>query len=137
MSQAEKQEIPDRQRPLHVRLKLIGIGILVAGLLGSATIYFTANQGGDGAIGYEIVGGNVYPILPGEYKRSQFELEKVGGKFAVVAAELDDWFSSLWHGKRLGLTLAFLTIGAAAGCFFFSHLMSFQPNGDEDQERDI
>ncbi|HSY27149.1 MAG TPA: hypothetical protein VK832_06585 [Burkholderiaceae bacterium] len=134
MSQANNQDTPSQSLPLHVRVKRIGIGILIAGLLGSAVIYFTANDGPDGAIGYEIVGGKAFPIMPGQYKGSQYQLERVGGKFAVVAAELDDWFGSLWQGKQLGITLAFLTAGIAGGCFFFAHLLSFQPPEDEAED---
>jgi hypothetical protein len=136
MHNANHQDNPHTSVPLHVRIKRIGIGILIAGLLGSAVVYFTANDSADGAIGYEIVGGKVFPIMPGQYKGSQYQLERVGGKFAVVAAELDDWFGSLWQGKQLGITFAFLTIGIAGGCFLFAHLLSFQPPEDETQDSD-
>lgn len=118
------------QRPLHERLKLISIGILLIGLLCSALIYFKANDELDGVIGYEVEGGQVFPVTQGEYKRSEFELEKVGGKFAVISAELDDWFAGLWHGKRLGVTLAVLSVSIAGVVFFFSYLLSFQPPAD-------
>jgi hypothetical protein len=134
MHNANHQDNPRTSAPLHVRIKRIGIGILIAGLLGSAVVYFTANDSADGAIGYEIVGGKVFPIMPGQYKGSQYQLERVGGKFAVISAELDDWFGSLWQGKQLGITLAFLTAGIAGGCFFFAHLLSFQPPTDDAQD---
>jgi hypothetical protein len=137
MSDAENRKLSLNVAPLHVRLRMIGIGILLAGLFASAVIYFTAGQTSDNAIGYEIEDGKAYPILSGEYKRSRFELEKVGGKFAVVAAEMDDWFSSLWGGKQLGLTLAFLSVGTAAGCIFFAHLLSFTPDADQAENRDV
>jgi hypothetical protein len=50
---------------------------------------------------------------------------------------MDDWFSSLWHGKQLGFTLAFLSVGTAAGCFFFAQLLSFTPDADQAENRDV
>jgi hypothetical protein len=38
------------------------------------------------------------------------QLEIIGGKSAVLGAELQQWFSSLWHGEQLAYTVAFLTL---------------------------
>ena len=42
-------------------------------------------------------------------------MELYGGKANILAAELLDWFQGLWHGKRLALTVACITVFAAAG----------------------
>ncbi len=41
-------------------------------------------------------------------------MELYGGKANILAAELLDWFQSLWHGQRLAATLACLTVLSAA-----------------------
>ena len=57
----------------------------------------------------------------------QHNLELMGGKLGVMLADFSDWFASLWHGKRLGYTVACISIATAAGCFWISRMMSFEP----------
>jgi hypothetical protein len=47
------------------------------------------------------------PMQSKQYLR---QLEVIGGKSAVFGAELQQWFSSLWHGENLAFTVAFLTL---------------------------
>jgi hypothetical protein len=68
--------------------------------------------------------------IPESAKAFQFSIR-------LPAPEMDDWFSSLWHGKQLGFTLAFLSVGTAAGCFFFAQLLSFTPDADQAENRDV
>ena len=62
--------------------------------------------------------------IPESAKGFQFSIR-------LPAPEMDDWFSSLWVGKQLGLTVAFLAVGAAAGGFFFAYPLSFTPDADQ------
>lgn len=41
------------------------------------------------------------------------ELQVIGGKANVVAAEMQIWFEGLWHGQALAGTVAVLTVGVA------------------------
>ncbi|HTG11095.1 MAG TPA: hypothetical protein VK746_09890 [Candidatus Eisenbacteria bacterium] len=41
-------------------------------------------------------------------------MELYGGKANILAAELLDWFQSLWHGRRLAGTVACITVLSAA-----------------------
>jgi hypothetical protein len=41
-------------------------------------------------------------------------MELYGGKANVLAGELMHWLQGLWHGKRLALTVACMTVLAAA-----------------------
>ena len=41
-------------------------------------------------------------------------MELYGGKANILAAELLDWFRSLWHGRRLAATVACVTVLSAA-----------------------
>jgi hypothetical protein len=43
----------------------------------------------------------------------------LGGKFAVLTAEFNDWFASLWHGRALAGTVAVLAVAIAAACFWW------------------
>lgn len=53
----------------------------------------------------------------GNSKKYRLQLEKIGGKYAVVAAEMSEWFDGLWHGRNLAWTIASLTVGASLLCF--------------------
>jgi len=50
-------------------------------------------------------------------KKSLRDLERIGGKAAVMTSQLDDWLSSLWHGEALAYTTAVLTLVAAGACW--------------------
>ena len=45
-------------------------------------------------------------------------MELYGGKANVLAAELMQWFQSLWHGKRLAVTVACITVLVASVVWF-------------------
>jgi hypothetical protein len=102
---------------IQIRLYLIGGAILLAGLLCAAWLYLTATDYNSNIIGYEIVDGHEYAITPIDSKRYLYDLERIVGKSAVVAVEINQWFASLLHGKRLAYTLALLAIGVALACF--------------------
>jgi hypothetical protein len=122
--------------PVHIRLKLISIAILIVGVIVGIVIYVTTKDDGN-ALNDEIVGSQVYSITPGQYKFSQHDAENISGKFGVISTQFGDWFFSLWHGKQLGITLAVLAIVIAAICYFFAYVLSFQPeaNQTESSER--
>ena len=45
------------------------------------------------------------------------QMELYGGKANVLAAELQHWLASLWHGRRLALTVACGTV-LVAGAYW-------------------
>ena len=45
-------------------------------------------------------------------------IQRFGGKQAVLLDEFGRWFSSLWHGRKLGLTVAWLSVLTAGGLYF-------------------
>ena len=61
--------------------------------------------------------GNVYAVQPGDSKMYRHELERFGGKAAVLADEFERWFSGLWKGKRLAGTVAVISLLVALGFF--------------------
>ena len=50
-------------------------------------------------------------------KRDVYQLEKLGGKELVLSVQLQEWFSSLWHGRRLAVTVTCAPITASALSF--------------------
>ncbi|MBU6502315.1 MAG: hypothetical protein KGQ35_05560 [Burkholderiales bacterium] len=106
------------------RLYLTGAIVLVVGLIAAAVIYFlAANQAGTDAAGYNIVGGTAYPITLDESSRALQQVERLGGKPAVLTLKFHRWFLSLWHGRRLACTLAVLSAAVSLLCFHIADLM--------------
>ncbi len=110
---------------LQTRFYLIGAIILLVGAGSAVLIYLTAEDDSINTSGYEVAGGNVYPITPGNSKRYIHDLELYGGKGSVLADEFIRWFVGLWHGRSLAITIACITIFMSAVIFFFAnHLRS-------------
>ncbi|MBS1230080.1 MAG: hypothetical protein H6R17_3357 [Proteobacteria bacterium] len=99
------------------RLHLVGAAILLAGWIGAAAIYVNAGDESGDALGYEFVNGVAYPIQAYESKAYRHDLERFGGKAAIMADDFNRWFSGLWVGKHLAYTLATLASGGALLCF--------------------
>ena len=97
-------------------LTLIGAGILILGLLGAVAVYVTASDEDAEILAYEFVDGAAYPVLASESKSYRHDLERFGGKSAVLADDIQRWFGGLWHGKRLAYTLALVSVVIAFFC---------------------
>jgi len=115
MSDELKQEKPERT-PYQNLMRKIAIGIMVGGLSVSAVVFVTAPP----EVEEDYLG--VYVTSIHNSKRYLLELERIGGKAAVVAVELSDWFKGLWHGRRLAGTLAVLSVGASLLCFLAARI---------------
>lgn len=83
------------------RTNRITLGILALGLGSALLIFLTAAP--------EVVD----PLLndPLANKKYQREMRVIGGVGNVLAADFNDWFASLWHGRKLAGTVAVLTVG--------------------------
>jgi hypothetical protein len=85
---------------LKTRLYIIAAALLVIGMGSSLLIYSTASE-----IDTENILGN--PLNESKsYRRS---LELYGGKANLLASQFMQWFNGLWHGKDLGITIAWIT----------------------------
>jgi hypothetical protein len=104
-------------------LKLISAIILLVGLGSAVLIYQTAETDLSSALGYDIAGQSVYPIMPENSKMYKHDLELYGGKAAVLADDFRRWFVGLWHGKSLAFTVAFISIFISFGFFFAANYM--------------
>jgi hypothetical protein len=119
---------------LQTRLKVISAIILLAGLGTAGMIYLTADRALDNALGYELVGGEAYPISPDNSRMYVRDLELFGGKAAVLANDLRYWFVGLWHGKSLAFTIACIAILISLGVFFVAnHLPSDLISNDQGE----
>jgi hypothetical protein len=82
------------------RIRRLGAVILLAGLVAAPTIYFTSPPEEKlGILGIDI-----------RTKRERNQLERMGGSNYVLLKDFDDWFGSLWHGRKLGGTVAVLSV---------------------------
>jgi hypothetical protein len=96
------------ENPLYrIALVIFAIGQALAAL-----IHFTAAETLDG-IAYEIIDGKVYTVPAYESKRYRLELERIGGKAAIFADDINRWFFGLWRGKKFAKTVSFLSIATA------------------------
>ncbi len=94
-------------RRLERRIRMdIARGILLVGLTSAVAVYFTAGKPALGPLGDPLEDSKVF----------RRNMEMYGGKANLVASEILESFKSLWHGKPLAFTLAFLTL-LAVGSF--------------------
>ena len=98
---------------MRARLLIAAALILTIGLLAATAVYLTA---ADEAIAtsYVIVGGEAYAVDPTRTKSYQLQVERFGGKAALVFDEFNRWFAARWEGKALGITIGWISVGAAA-----------------------
>ncbi|HTQ73007.1 MAG TPA: hypothetical protein VMI74_01885 [Burkholderiales bacterium] len=94
--------------------------VLVAGLGCAAWIYSRADDGPDIAGAYQIVvvNGVPTPIAPNESKAYMRDLQRYGGRMAVLFDDFGRWWDGLWRGKSLALTVAFLSVLASFALYF-------------------
>jgi hypothetical protein len=107
---------------VQVWLYCAGYLVLFSGSAGSAWVYRVAT---DDAASQAII------ARAQDTKKNQYQLEVIGGKANVVATEIQQWFSSLWHGRQLADTLAVLTFAAALACFFIAYFLPDLPPFDD------
>ena len=107
------------------RLRWLGTVILVAGLTAAGVAYHRARSD-DWATALVRAG----TLASGNAKRAENELKDLGGKANVLATDFQDWFTSLWHRRRLAGTLVVLSLAGAGACFFLAHLLNYPPASD-------
>jgi hypothetical protein len=106
---------------LKARLFLSSAVILALGLFAAILIYVTADEDNSAnEIGYVMAGGEAYPIAPNQSKRYIRDLERFGGKAAVIFDEINRWFDGLWRGKSLGVTIGWISVIVSVALLFFA-----------------
>lgn len=89
--------------------------MLLAGMIFSSLIYQQAARLDDEIPEY--ADGSVYIADPADSKMYRHELERFGGKTALLADDLNRWFSSLWSGRRLAILVGLFSFALALGFF--------------------
>lgn len=83
--------------------------ILLVGWTGSAIIYLTAGDTVEN------------PFADFETSKNyMYEVERMGGRSAVIANDVAKWFDGLWHGESLALTVAVITLLIASAYYFIA-----------------
>ena len=57
-----------------------------------------------------------------ESKMYTHQIQLFGGKLAVLFEDISRWLGSLWHGSRLALTVAWLSLATALALFLIARL---------------
>jgi hypothetical protein len=119
---------------MQKRLTLCSIIVAVIGLCSAALIYLTAGEDTIADEGYEIVvvDGKAYPIPLASTKMYQRELQRFGGKAAVLFDDFNRWFKGLWRGKSLALTVVWITAFLSLGLFLLARELPPDPEPEPD-----
>jgi hypothetical protein len=106
---------------LKSRLYASCIAVLALGLCAAVLVRTYAEDAPEEGVGYVVAdGGAPYALTPNQSKRYIIDLERFGGKAAVLFDEFDRWFHALWQGKALGVTIAWISVLVASGIFLFA-----------------
>ena len=90
------------------RLRRAIAAVCAAGWTSAAAIFFLARPPAANPLGD-----------PEDTKTYLREMELYGGKANLLAYDIREWLSSLWHGRRLAATVAVLTAVAALLIWYF------------------
>jgi len=99
--------------------------VLVVGLAAGGAIYLFADDE-QSATSYVIVGDSAYPVDPSRTKAYVRQLERFGGKAAVIFDDFNRWFAGLWQGKALGVTVGWISVALAVVLFWIARRMPKQ-----------
>ena len=113
------------------RLYASSLIIVLMGLCSAIAIYLTAEDAPQDALGYVIADDGVHPLSPGSSKLYVRDLQRFGGKAAVLFDEFNRWFAGLWRGKSLAITVAWISIFLALLVFL---LASYFPPDTPEQK---
>ena len=95
------------------RLTFAAVAVLLLGLAAGTLIYAFADEPAPEGAGYIIVNGEAYPVSTLTSKRYVRDMEQMGGKMLLLMDEFERWFSGLWRGKTLGLTIGGLSVATS------------------------
>jgi len=101
------------------QLNVAAILVLIVGLAAGMLIYGLADDE-PAATSYVIVGDSAYSVDPTRTKSYQLQLERLGGKAAVLFDEFNRWFAARWEGKALGVTIGCISAVVAGFLFWIA-----------------
>lgn len=120
---------------LKKRLRLACLVILVAGLCGALLIYLIAEDVPDDSLGVAIVNGTVYPLATRDSKTYRREVERFGGKAALLFDDFNQWFAQLWRGKSLAKTVAWISVLVSLAIYLFANGLGPDAHSDSQDVR--
>ena len=88
----------------------LGFALVLAGLVAGAAVYFRAAADPEADVVAQ--------------QREMREVARLGGTATVQTVKFNLWLASLWHGERLGLTLAVLGLVVGGACCRVGLLMA-------------
>ena len=123
---------------LKKRLRLSCLIILVVGLCSAMLIYLVAEDIPDDSLGYVMVNGTVYPLATSDSKKYRREVQRFGGKAALLFDDFGRWFGELWQGKTLAGTVAGISLLISLGIYLFANSLGpdARPDSQDARERD-
>ncbi|HEX3730027.1 MAG TPA: hypothetical protein VHV47_09495 [Opitutaceae bacterium] len=128
-----RHDLSPRDLAVWRRLRLTGIGLLVAGLLAGGVVYLRTPPAEDtDIVGYNIVNGVSYPIHRSDDRNYNLQLQQFGGKANVWAYEITHWITTRFQGRRLAYTLAAFGGTCLIACFYASDLFDLPPRQEAD-----
>jgi len=120
---------------LKKRLRLSCLVILLAGLCSGLLIYLLAEDIPDDSLGYVIVDGKLYPLATHDSKKYRHEVQRFGGKTALMFDDFSRWFAELWRGKALARTVAGISVLIALGICLFAQSLAADARSGSDNAR--
>ena len=137
LNQESVNSMHPRQLDPQQCLYLASLLILVVGLCTAATLYMTMDDSEAAEDTYQIViyNGKSYPVPVDSDRLYLRNLEQFGGKAAVLFAQFNRWFISLWQGEALAVTVLWITIIASVAVFVLARSVP-EPAPGEDEYRD-
>jgi peptidoglycan/LPS O-acetylase OafA/YrhL len=118
VSEDQAEHSPGRSPSVRPRLHRTGWIILAAGMIAAVAVYCgTSPAAADADAAANSASYN-------------YQMEMIGGKANLLAAEFREWFAGRWHGRPLAATLAVLAAAGWAGCFLFADYLSYVPPED-------
>ena len=121
---------------LKKRLRLSCLIILVAGLCSAMLIYLVAEDVPDDSLGYVMVNGTVYPLATSDSKKYRREVQRFGGKAALLFDDFNRWFAELWQGKALGTTVAWISILLSLAIYLIANALGPDARSDSQDSRE-
>jgi hypothetical protein len=125
------------QTKIRSLLNRLAVFILVAGWSAAVLVYLNGADDSGNVVGYETVDGQRFEIRAEDSRRYTNDLERIGGRTAVMAAAIDTWLGGLLHGKRLAFSLALVSLGGAFLCWWIADHPDYrQPQAASDERDD-
>ena len=122
-SVSTKRAVSVQRSRYQRRVRLLGVGLLVSGLLIAASIYMRATL--DDQATAATPGADrrqfQHTFAPADTKKTDLAMESFAGKEGVLGNEITEWYQSLGHGRRLAYTVATFSIAGFLTCLFLAH----------------